>query len=258
MKIGVIGAGYVGSAIINAYSKVAEMVIVDTDLKRSKNTFNELYDTAAIFVCVPSPANADGSCDGTILENILVKLRSYKNIIICKTTATPDIYQILAETYINLVYVPEFLTAQNHLSDYINDDSAIIGSNNSKYLSEAIILLKRGQPNLNKVYPCSIKEAAFVKYVENCFLATKVVFMNEMAEIAEENNIKWSQIAHLLEKDKRIGLSHCQVPGPDGQYGFGGACLPKDTSAFLHYTKNFKHKPQLLELAVNKNNKWRS
>lgn len=258
MKIGIIGAGYVGSAIINAYSKLYDLIIVDTDITRSKNEFYEIFNTAAIFVCVPSPANLDGSCNSSILENVLSKLKSYKNIIICKTTALPNVYEKLSQDFDNLIYVPEFLTAQNHLSDYINDDSAIIGSNNAKCLSEAVVLLQRGQPKLKTVYPCSIKEAAFAKYVENCFLATKVIFMNEMAEIATEANIEWSKISHVLQKDKRIGMSHCQVPGPDGKPGFGGACFPKDTSAFLDYTKRFFNKSDLLSLAVNKNKKWRS
>jgi UDPglucose 6-dehydrogenase len=86
--------------------------------------------------------------------------------------------------------------------------------------------------------------------VENTFLATKVVFMNEMAMLAHKLNIEWSSIAHLLQTDPRVGLSHCKVPGPDGLYGFGGHCFPKDTSAWLQFANKIGIKLTLLEQAV--------
>ena len=257
IKIGIVGLGYVGNAVAAAYNNKADLVCVDTDPAKSTHNFNDLFATDAIFVCVPSPANLDGSCDGSILTDTLNKLSEYKKLIISKTTALPSIYESLSR-FQNLVHIPEFLTAANSIGDYANETSSIIGGSTEEFLNEAIKITRIGQRKLLSGYICSLKEAAFAKYVENCFLATKVVFMNQMALLAQADNIPWTTIAGVLQKDPRVGLSHCSVPGSDGKLGFGGHCFPKDTSAFINYAKSLGIEPSLLELAVDVNKKLRN
>ena len=92
------------------------------------------------------------------------------------------------------------------------------------------------------------------KYIINTFLATKVIFMNEMAQLAEASGLRWDTIRHLIALDeRRFGNSHTQVPGPDGQYGFGGACFPKDTAALLRYADQLDIPLNVLDAAVKKN-----
>lgn len=256
-KIGIIGLGYVGAAVAAAYSYKADLIRVDIDPTKSTHDFNDLYNTDAIFVCVPSPAYTDGSCNGSILIDVLHRLRDYKNLIISKTTATPTIYESLSH-YKNLVHIPEFLTSANSIVDYANETSSIIGGSDDTFQTKAIQLTRLGQNKIRSGYLCTLKEAAFAKYVENCFLATKVVFMNEMAQLAKSDNIQWSTIAGILQKDPRVGLSHCQVPGPDGTTGFGGHCFPKDTEAFIKYSKTLHQRLSLLELAVQRNKEIRN
>lgn len=253
-SLGIIGMGYVGQAVAAAYKdKVNSLICYDIDSSKGSDQFKSLFKAEAIFVCVPSPANVDGSCNGQILKETLDKLSSYKRLIISKTTATPDIYEKLGHNFDNLVYVPEFLTARNSILDYTNETSAIVGGSDSDYKNLATNIIKIGQSKITRIHLCDIKEAAFVKYVENCFLATKVVFMNEMAQLAQQCNLSWDTIAVLLQKDPRVGLSHCRVPGHDGQLGFGGHCFPKDTMAFLNYAASMKSELSLLSLAVEKN-----
>jgi UDPglucose 6-dehydrogenase len=252
-SLGIIGLGYVGNAVKNAYkSKQYDLVCVDIDKTKSTHNFDDLFSTDAIFICVPSPASEDGSCDASILINTLDKLTNYNKLIISKTTATPDIYETLSNKFPNLVHIPEFLTANNSINDYADEIDNIIGGDllRQEFIVQAMELTRLGQLKLRSSYISSCKEAAFVKYVENSFLATKVVFMNEMALLAEKCNLNWNNVVGLLQKDPRVGLSHCKVPGPDGLYGFGGHCFPKDTSAWLQFANKLGIKLTLLEQAV--------
>ena len=92
-----------------------------------------------------------------------------------------------------------------------------------------------------------------LKYIINSFLATKVVFMNEMNQLADKHNYEWRRMEQFLKMDQRIGLSHMKVPGPDGFFGFGGGCFPKDTEAFINYAKTFDLSLNVLDAAVKKN-----
>jgi len=84
-------------------------------------------------------------------------------------------------------------------------------------------------------------------------MSTKVVFMNEIKQLADAANLDYDTIAAMISMDKRIGNSHMQVPGPDGHYGFGGACFPKDTSALLKYADSLGITPMVLDAAIKKN-----
>jgi UDPglucose 6-dehydrogenase len=251
-NIGIIGLGFVGGAIRDCY--FSEFIIsLDTDpTKGTTGTYEQLHTCSAIFVCVPSPMGVNGVCDSSILESTLENLKDYKGVIISKVTATPDIYQRLQLKYDNLVYVPEFLTAANAARDYARASFMIIGGSVEAYRNEAARILKIAKPEL-ECYQCSITEASLIKYTINSFLAAKVVFMNEMQQLANASNCDWENIRKLLLLDSRIGNSHMQVPGPDGQYGFGGMCFPKDTSALIEYGRTVGVGLSVLNEATKKN-----
>lgn len=250
-KIGFVGVGFVGEAILKSYELGINTVIRDP-AKGYCESWNELKKCEGIFVSVPSPSLPDGSCDSSILEDVLSNLKDYDGVIISKVTATPDIYERLQREYHNLVYVPEFLTAANALQDYIREDWAVIGGKVLAYQREAERIIKYSKKNISVVY-CSIGEAALYKYVVNSFLATKVVFMNEMHDLSTKLGYDWNKISAMLLFDNRIGPSHTKVPGPDGQYGFGGMCFPKDTSAILKYAEQIGCDLTVLSNAVKKN-----
>lgn len=249
-KIGFIGLGFVGNAIASIYSGF-DLKIRDPQ-KGYNSTWEEIKECEGIFVCVPSPSLPDGSCDGSILEDVLSNLRDYQGVIISKVTATPDIYERLQKEYNNLVYVPEFLTAANAIDDYRKENWAVIGGRVLAYQREAERIIKYAKKDISISY-CSIGEASLYKYIVNSFLATKVVFMNEMNELVEKNEYDWNHIKAMMLYDNRIGPSHTSVPGPDGQYGFGGMCFPKDTSAILKYAESIGCDLNVLSNAVKKN-----
>ncbi len=257
IKIGIIGLGFVGNAIREAYDfGMSEKVLIDSDPRKgATGTYNDLTDAEAVFICVPSPMGPDGKCDTSILEGVLNNLKAikYNNVIISKVTAIPTEYERLQKDFPNLVHVPEFLTAANAVSEYIGETDAIVGGSIVAYQREAQRILQIGQRQLKNVAFCSIGEAALTKYIINTYLATKVVFMNEMYQLAQSCGYDWRKMRSLIDIDERIGASHTRVPGPDGSFGFGGMCFPKDVAAMINFSKEKSVPLNILEMAAKKN-----
>jgi UDPglucose 6-dehydrogenase len=99
-----------------------------------------------------------------------------------------------------------------------------------------------------------------VKYVTNCFLATKVSFANEMYEICQYLDIDYDKVIEYAQRDERLGYSHWMVPGPDGDYGYGGHCFPKDVKALISVAMELDSnvKPIILQAIDEKNNRVRN
>lgn len=257
MKLGIIGLGFVGSAVKNAYD-IANVETVCSDPTKGFNaTYDDLMATTAIFICVPSPQAEDGSCDTSILESVLDQYKDYKGVLISKVTASPLKYKQLQEVYPNLVHAPEFLVAATAKEDYLTGQFAIVGGNDS-YCKIALEAIKLGQQHISSYRFCSIQEAALAKYTINSFLATKVIFMNQMKLLADKLGADYNTVADCVKQDSRIGNSHMSVPGPDGMYGFGGACFPKDTSAILYLSKELGADFTLIDEVIRTNKKIRN
>lgn len=252
-KIGIIGIGFVGRAVKASLEVIADIAIVDSNPALNEHTYDDLMECEAIFVCVPSPQGEDGVCDASILQDVLAKLKGYTGTIISKTTAPPGVYKELGYLYPNLVHVPEFLTAANAKRDYLNGTFAIIGGTVRAYMNEAERFVTLTQPNtVNDIFFCSLEEASLAKYAINTFLATKVVFMNELHKLAEAVGADFDHVATAMTKDPRIGKSHHRVPGTDG-FGFSGMCFPKDAAALLQHAKVYGIDMTVLDTAVRTN-----
>jgi len=260
MRVGIIGYGYVGQAVAHSHD-FDEVVIRDPKLENSA-TLAEFNDCDVIYVCVPSPSRKDGGCDSSILEQVLHELlfaTVNKQIpIICKTTAPPSVYQELLNIYPNIVHVPEFLTASNHIKDYINSEYLVIGGN-KKWCLEARDIITQ-QLNVPKYAAkiVEIKAAALYKYMMNSYLAAKVSFMNEFNKLAEAEGVEWKDITDIASYDQRIGLTHMAVPGPDGRYGWAGACFPKDIAAIIKEAEQLSLDFKLLRNIENINKEHRN
>jgi len=260
MKIGIIGHGYVGQAIASAHSH-HDLVIRDPRLPNSAD-LHEFLDCDGIFVCVPSPSTEDGSCDSSILEQVLKDLLfvhiNRQIPIICKTTAPPSTYSKLLDRYPNIVHCPEFLTAKDHIRDYENSDFFILGGHDP-WCIRAREIIREGVPRVSEKFLFTdIKSAAFYKYMTNCYLAMKVTFMNDFKDLADAENIDWKKIKDLSVFDDRIGYTHMDVPGPDGKYGWGGACFPKDVSAIIMEALDKNLDFELMQRVETLNKKHRS
>ena len=260
MKVGIIGYGFVGQAIGLCYES-KDLIVRDPKFSNSAE-LSKFNKCDCIFVCVPSPSREDGSCDASILEQTIKELLFTvlnKDIpVICKTTAPPSVYEQLHKQYPNIVHCPEFLTAANAHEDYINSPYCVLGGD-EKYCEMARKFI---EPHLNishfEYVITDIKAAALYKYMMNSYLAAKVTFMNEFYKLAKVEGVDWNRVKEIAQFDARIGATHMDVPGPDGSYGWGGACFPKDMAAIINEAKSLGLDFKLLEQIQDINKEHRN
>ena len=252
MKIGVIGFGYVGSAVAASY--LTEVAIHDPKYPEQSVTIATLkYSCDAIFVCVPTPSSSTG-CNTSILDQVLTELVEYQGIVIVKSTAPPAWYAAAELEYpFKLAHIPEFLTQARAKFDYVNPHKIVVGCSDN--LREQVAdVLSASAINFDRVdiEYCSIAEASFFKYMANNFLAIKVVMNNEFAQLANSLHLDWNKVSAIARTDSRLGNTHWAVPGSDGA-GFAGACFPKDTEALLAIAREQSVSMTVLTTAVTTN-----
>lgn len=267
MKIGVVGAGFVGGSVINGFNTEAvDLYIVDPAVNESNNiqSLVESFDPQITFVCVPTPKiEGHGDVDVSIVRQVLSDLydRKYKGVVVIKSTITPDhLTQMKKDFAMRLVYNPEFLTEANAHSDFINPQMQVLGGKWKDCDIVEKVYVRYSKVKVVPTFKTDLISASLLKYTINSWLATKVSFFNELHDLHQTSgaNSSWSQFTDMLTRDTRIGNTHMQVPGPDGEFGFGGHCFPKDTEALLHYAGTKSQKLKILETAVKLNQKHRS
>lgn len=256
MKIGIIGLGFVGSAVAYAH-RHHELVIRDPKLNLESATLDEIHVCDAVYVCVPSPKAANGSCDTSCVESVLKELKNYTSVIICKSTVPPSVYVQLQQQYTNIVHSPEFLTAANAVNDYISAEWILVGGN-EPWSQRAIEVIKSSDVAAENYITTNIQTAALFKYLANSFLATKVTFMNDFYHLAKSLGVDWQDITRIGVLDSRLGTSHWAVPGPDGQFGYGGACFPKDVDAIIKQAEQLDVDLHVLTATNLTNSKYRN
>ena len=267
--IGIIGQGFVGNAVYQKFKNYFDVLTYDLDESKSNSTKeNLLFKCNTIFLCLPTPMNTDGSCNVDILQRELENIelitdnQEIKKTIVIKSTVSPgttDKWNSLYES-LDIVFNPEFLTEANAVEDFNNQNRIILGGPRP-----ATTELRR---MYSKVFPKAhiIKtdstHAEMVKYLTNSFLATKVSFANEIYQICDKLNIDYDKVVEYATLDDRLGKSHWNVPGPDGDFGFGGHCLPKDLSALIYLAMNLHTETNVLNAVeetndvVRKNRDW--
>ena len=247
-KIGIIGRGFVGSAVEFGFSAQtgcdAQIKVYDKDPAKSIHTLEDtVNESDFIFLSVPTPSNKDGSMHLGILESVLQDIQVVNkrkdNIILIRSTIIPGTTTKLCKKYkkLNIVFNPEFLTERSAKFDFINQSRFILGGRKRNTARVADLYRWRFGDSV----PCietNFETAEMIKYMNNCFFATKVSFMNEMKLIADKSNVDWDLAVDGFVRDGRIGHSHLAVPGPDGKRGFGGSCFPKDIQAMINFGKN--------------------
>tara|TARA_R110002074_G_scaffold126028_1_gene263924 strand:+ start:1877 stop:2728 length:852 start_codon:yes stop_codon:yes gene_type:complete len=255
MKIGIIGNGFVGSSVAFGFSAQtgcdADVKIYDKDNSKATHSLESTLTSDFIFVSVPTPSNNDGSINLDIVYNVFDEMNqlNYRkdNVFLLRSTVTPGTTRKLQRKYrnLNIVFNPEFLTERSAKLDFINQARFILGG------------LKKDTNKVEKLYRWRFGEttpiiktnyetAELIKYMNNCFFATKVSFLNEMYQIADKCGADWDMAVEGFVRDGRIGHSHMNVPGPDGKFGFGGSCFPKDVQAMIHFANSLNIHPNVL------------
>lgn len=232
-------------------------LIFTTDAKEGVN-FSELQ-----FIAVGTPPDEDGSADLkyvlTVAETIAQHMTTRK-VIINKSTVpvgtAKNVKEVVSNTLtsrkqdlkFSVVSNPEFLKEGSAVSDCKRPDRIIIGTD-SKYAEEIMReLYAPYNRNHEKIIVMDIKSAELTKYAANCMLATKISFMNEMANIAERVGADIESVRHGIGSDSRIGYQFI-YPG----CGYGGSCFPKDVQALVRTADSIGYESKILKAveAVN-------
>ena len=239
MKIGIIGQGYVGTALKVGFEDYYNVETYDKyDLSKStKSSIKRVVEfTDVIFICVPTPMRKDGTCYTGIVEEVIREINETADghIVVIKSTVPPGTTDRINAEYTKstVIFNPEFLTEANFIDDFKNQNRIILGGDR-KGTSKVRQLYSRLFPQAT-IVKTGAKHAEMVKYFTNCFLATKVSFANEMKHICDSIDLDYDKVVEYATYDERLGKSHWSVPGPDGDLGFGGHCLPKDLSAMVN------------------------
>lgn len=262
-KIGIVGHGVVGRATAFGFKKKLGITCIPYDLPENEVKWNKILRTDFVFVCVPTPVDTNFVQDPSAVFSVCKKLAAdnYKGVVCIKSTILPLSIQNIAISHPNLKVLanPEFLTERTALQDVVNQKFIVIGRDENR-LAEATALrnlYRKGWPSA-RIHLTSLMIAALMKCFTNCFFATKISLMNEFYQLCIELGIDWDQMAAALATDPRVGSWHLKVPGPDGDFGWGGKCFYKDLTAILGLMRKFSIISETLQGALDTNLQLRS
>jgi nucleotide sugar dehydrogenase len=275
-SIGCIGYGFVGSAVVSAFSETHEVFVHDlrpidnvqfcSDVDSLVKNVERGEAVPKYFVCVPTPMKkGTGECDISIVDAVLSKLCAKvtkRSIAIIKSTMAVGSTEFFVKKWgrgnLEIVFNPEFLTERNAVNDFKQQTRAIFGN----------VYGEQTEADLRALYSRAFSDTLVMKFVPpreaetcklmlNTFWAVKVTFANEMFELCKANNINYDVVKGLCQLDPRMGRSHLDVPGFDGQRGFGGVCLPKDLKDVVHWGRTSGVGMEFLNQVWQSNLKYR-
>jgi UDPglucose 6-dehydrogenase len=254
MEIIIAGYGFVGKAVASSIKEKNTIHIVDPAYTTDK--IEHCLYADGVIISVGTPSTNDGDCDVSQIYNVMAEVPIHIPVLI-KCTVRPDYLSKLLTDYPNhsICYSPEFLRAATANEDFANQKFMVIGGDDPDGFWQT--LFTESLPNCKMYFNTSIVEASIIKYAVNCFLSTKVAFFNQLYDICQASGAEYNLVRQVLTHDPRIGSSHMMVPGIDMSRGFGGACFPKDTKAFIHYANDLNTPITVLEEVVKYNEKIR-
>jgi len=237
-KIGFIGQGWIGKHYADDFEKrgykVVRYALEEPYVKNGK----EIKECDIVFIAVPTPTNKNGF-DDSILRRA-IKSAGFGKIAVIKSTILPGTTESIQEENPDffVLHSPEFLREKTAAADAANPKRNIIGipKDTDEYREKAKDVMEV-LPKAPFEQICSAREAELVKYLGNCLLATKVLFMNMAYDLAEKLGCDWDNVSSAAAADKRLGDTHWQVVHASNNEmkagrGFGGHCFPKDFAAF--------------------------
>ena len=238
-------------------------VLFERNLKAGRLTFTthlkEAVDkTDIIFLALPTPPNEDGSADLSYVLNVAKELgkliKSYKVIIDKSTVPVGTAERVEAaikkgcKHEFDVVSNPEFLREGFAVDDFMKPDRVVLGTSSAKAKKLMEELYKPYVRQGNPVYFMDVRSAELTKYAANSFLATKISFMNEIANLCEKLDADVDMIRIGIGADQRIGKRFL-FPG----IGYGGSCFPKDVKALVQSSKENEYDFKILKAVMKVN-----
>lgn len=231
-------------------------LIFTTDLKKA------VLNSDIIFICVGTPTlknsdSADLKCVYNVVKQLKKIISKYK-IIVTKSTVpvcTGDkiekiLNNLINKNLVDVVSNPEFLREGEAIRDFIHPDRVIIGTNSKKADKIMNALYMPIVKKTSRYYNTSRRGAELIKYASNAFLATKITYINELANLCEKTGVDIKDISVGMGSDQRIGERFLRA-GP----AYGGSCFPKDTRALINTANQFKTDLSIVKSVVKSNNK---
>lgn len=246
MKIGIVGAGHVGTAMLRIFPDAA---VFDKYKEIGSREDINLCDVA--FVCVPTPMAADGSCDTSSVDETLSWLEA-ESIVLRSTVPVGYVDAQMEKTGKQLVFQPEYFgeTAAHPFADLASRGWITLGG--SQAAAECAVRAYQTVYNSDIVVNIvDARTAELAKYMENSFFALKVTFCNEFYDLAQACGVDYHRLRETWLLDPRMGRSHTFVY-PQNR-GFGGSCLPKDLAAIRAQARDLGVDSTLLDAISKKN-----
>ena len=227
-----------------------------------------LEDALFVFCCVGTPPQEDGSCDLSYVHQVARQVGQSINdyiIFVDKSTVpvgTADTVRALireeldargADIEYDVVSNPEFLKEGDAVSDFMKPDRVIVGTENVRTAELMKALYAPFARSREKMIVMGVRSAEMTKYAANCMLATKISFINEVANICEQVGADVRDVRLGIGSDHRIGHQFI-YPG----VGYGGSCFPKDVKALIGTARGVGYAPQLLESVDEVNDRQKS
>lgn len=257
-KIGIIGLGYVGSPVQKWFKDREDEVFVYDKFKK-EGSLEEVNKAEVIFVAVPTPFSEEGGFDISAVEESIEGIegppaQAGRKIIVIKSTIVPGSTKKLQKKFPKkiILYNPEFLRAKTAKEDYLHPNVQVVGyaDNKGKEIAPSILRLL---PKARKSKIMTATEAEVLKYWLNSYLATRVVFANEIFDLCGAlEDAEYEVVKDCVIEDPRIGGSHWDIH--DGGYrGYGGACFPKDVKSLIEKAEELGVDLSVVKAANKKN-----
>ena len=260
-QITIYGFGYVGKGVYNFLKDHYEIQIFDPLIKEEGvvNDIKNIDKTPFAVICVPTKENGDGTCDTSIVEEIL-KTTNHDYYLIKSTVVPGTTKNLTKETGKKIAFSPEYMgegkyeipfwQGYPHPTNMKLHQFHIFGG--EKDVTKRWVEVWQRVAGWSPTYSQTDSTTAeLVKYMENSFLATKKIFCDEFYEIADSLGVDYNELKELWLLDGRMGGSMTLIH-PDSR-GFGGKCLPKDVSAIVRESEKKGHEPKLLKQVLSYN-----
>jgi UDPglucose 6-dehydrogenase len=239
MKIGFIGQGWIGRHYSDEFESRLYNVIRYSLEEPYFDNRTLIPGCDIVFIAVPTPTLPEKGFDDTRIKNALTLVGKGK-IAVIKSTLPPGTTEKLQEAFpaIFVLHSPEFLTEKTAAEDAARPMRNLVGIpiDTPEYREKAIAVLSI-LPDAPYKKVMKARDAEMVKYAGNCFLYTKVIFMNILYDLTEKTGCEWKAVHEALVNDPRIGKSHTEPVHSSGR-GAGGHCFIKDFEAFRQLYEN--------------------
>jgi nucleotide sugar dehydrogenase len=265
LKIGIIGLGFVGSAMIKSFT--INNCHIHAAYDKFKNggigNIENLLECDIIFSALPTIyKELIQEYDKEPLEETLefLKNNNFTGIFICKSTVEPGTSNHLANKYgIKIIHNPEFLTARTAFEDFHNQTHIVLGATSLVQSEDMdkLVSFYKFYYNKAEISISTSEESESMKIFCNCFYAVKIQFFNEIYMTCNKNGCDYNKVREMMLKNNWINPMHTNIPGPDGKLSYGGLCFPKDTNALNHYMIRNGIPNKVLNATIEERNEMR-